>query len=159
MIEVESLKELYDKDFLEWLEENIKLIQEKQFSEVDWENIIEELISMGRNEIRSVVSFLAIILEHMYKWDHFRDLKCMDYQNSGVGWKRSIKNARKGILREFKRMPSLKKRAPGYLEDAWFIATDRLINWLEQNKIDSKEIEKIPEDCPYTYDEAMNRAV
>jgi len=44
---------------------------------------------MGRRYLESVISFMAIILEHLYKWENFRE-----NENMGNGWIRSIINSR-----------------------------------------------------------------
>ena len=41
---------LYQKDYYGWLQENVRLIRERKFSEIDTENLIEELESMGKSE-------------------------------------------------------------------------------------------------------------
>jgi hypothetical protein len=55
----EELKTLYEKDFYKWIIENVELLKNKEFDLVDWENVIEEFESMGRSELRSVISFMG----------------------------------------------------------------------------------------------------
>ena len=38
-INKEELKKLYDKDFVLWVEENLKLLKDRQFDLVDWEHL------------------------------------------------------------------------------------------------------------------------
>jgi len=47
----EELKTLYEKDFVLWVEKNLRLLKEKQFDEVDWENLLEEIEDMGRRHL------------------------------------------------------------------------------------------------------------
>ncbi len=42
---------LYDRDYQLWLETTIQQLRSGQFPNVDWENLFEELESMGRNKI------------------------------------------------------------------------------------------------------------
>ncbi|EEP60044.1 conserved hypothetical protein [Sulfurihydrogenibium yellowstonense SS-5] len=77
----EELKTLYEKDFVLWVEKNLRLLKEKQFDEVDWENLLEEIEDMGRRHLESVISFMAVILEHLYKWENFRE-----NENMGNSW-------------------------------------------------------------------------
>jgi hypothetical protein len=37
-----SLKELYEKDFYLWVQENLRLLKNKEYDLVDWENLLEE---------------------------------------------------------------------------------------------------------------------
>jgi len=104
-ISKEELKSLYEKDYYQWIIENVELLKNKEFDLVDWDNVIEELESMGRSELRSVISFMAIILEHLYKWENFRE-----NENMGDSWVRSILSSRNRIYDLFEESPSLKQK-------------------------------------------------
>ena len=41
---------LYEKDFCLWIETTAKLLKEGQFSQLDIENLVEEIETMGRSE-------------------------------------------------------------------------------------------------------------
>jgi len=45
-LKIQKLKELYEKDFLLWLEENLKLLENREYDLVDWENLLEEIRDM-----------------------------------------------------------------------------------------------------------------
>lgn len=49
---------LYEQDFYLWLQTTAKLLEERRFDNVDWENLIEEIESRGRSEKREVKSRL-----------------------------------------------------------------------------------------------------
>lgn len=51
---------LYDQDFNLWLVETIHFLKEGKLLEVDYENLIEELESMGRSEKNALKSNLKI---------------------------------------------------------------------------------------------------
>ncbi len=59
---------LYQADYYGWLQENARLIREKRFSELDVDNIIEELESMGKSEKRELSSHLTVLLVRLLKW-------------------------------------------------------------------------------------------
>jgi len=153
-ISKEELKELYDKDFPLWAEINLELLREKLYDLVDWENLLEEIEDMARSELKTCISLLAVILEHLYKWDNFRNLA--GGETAGYGWIKSINNARKDILAEFKKYPSLRSKLPKEIDKAWIDAVRNLERWLEDNGYEPEEF-NIPEECPYTYEEAMTR--
>jgi hypothetical protein len=48
-----NLKELYEQDYLLWLEENVKLLSDRQLQKIDYDHLIEELESLGRSEKRT----------------------------------------------------------------------------------------------------------
>ena len=45
---LENLKQLYEKDFYQWITENIELLKNKEFDLVDWENLLEEIEDMEK---------------------------------------------------------------------------------------------------------------
>ncbi len=153
-ISKEELKELYDKDFPLWAEINYELLREKLYDLVDWENLLEEIEDMARSDLKACISQLARILEHLYKWDNFRDLA--GGKTAGMGWIKSIENARNEILDTFELSPSLRTKLPYELNTAWRSARRRLYTWLIQNNQKVEDF-SIPQECPYTYEEAMTR--
>ncbi|MFZ8863236.1 MAG: DUF29 domain-containing protein, partial [Thermocrinis sp.] len=88
-IKTQSIKELYEKDFYLWVIENLKLLKNKEYDLVDWENLLEEIEDMGQRYLDSTISHMKTILEHLHKWEHFR------YRGYvGHSWIKSINNAR-----------------------------------------------------------------
>jgi Domain of unknown function DUF29. len=128
-LKTQSLKELYEKDFYLWVLENLKLLKNKQFELVDWENLLEEIEDMGRRYLDSVVSLMAVILGHLYKWENF---KYNEYV--GHSWIKSINNARNELDTIFERHPSIRKKSMEELSIAWRIAIKRLTRWLKSLK-------------------------
>jgi len=160
-LKTQSLKELYDKDFYLWVMENLKLLKNKEYELVDWENLLEEIEDMARRELRSVISLMAVIMEHLYKWENYRESAYM-----GSGWKKSILNARKELIDLFDEIPSLKRIAQekDSLNKAWKRAVNSLIVWFDEdeNKDLAKKYfgrppteEDFPKDCPYTFEQVM----
>ncbi len=155
-ISKEKLRELYYKDFPLWAEINYELLKEKAYELVDWENLLEEIWDMGQKHLDSGISQLAVILEHLYKWDNLRKYTRAGEEHGGLGWIKSIERARVEINKLFRRHPSLRAKLPEYLKLAWQDAVDELKLWLKD--VGKEElISAIPEECPYTYEEAMTR--
>jgi|AGSF01.1.fsa_nt_gi Domain of unknown function DUF29. len=51
-----GITSLYERDFYLWLQTNINLLKEGKFSEIDLENLLEELESMGRSDKNALKS-------------------------------------------------------------------------------------------------------
>lgn len=153
-ISKEQLKQLYNKDYPLWAEINLQLLKEKAYELVDWDNLLEEIEDMGTRHLEACVSYLAVILEHMYKWDNFKHLA--GGENAGSTWKRSIYTSRNNIEALLEIYPSLKSKLPNEVGTAWKISKARLKNWLIRNNLNLKDF-SIPENCPYTYEQAMER--
>jgi Domain of unknown function DUF29. len=104
-ISKDFLKELYEKDYYRWVNENLQLLKEREYDSVDWENLLEEIEDLGRKHLESVISYMAVILQHLYKIDNFRI-----YEHSGKGWINSVLHARKSLEKLFLEYPSLKQK-------------------------------------------------
>ncbi|MEG3436314.1 DUF29 domain-containing protein [Pannus brasiliensis CCIBt3594] len=63
---VES-RTLYDRDYLLWLATTAEQLREKRFDDVDLENLIEEIESIGRMEKFSLQNLLIELLEDLLK--------------------------------------------------------------------------------------------
>ncbi|WP_416242421.1 DUF29 family protein [Anabaena cylindrica] len=58
MKSITDLKQLYEIDDSQWLEETIKLLKNHQFQELDLDNLIEELEDLGKRDKSAVASLL-----------------------------------------------------------------------------------------------------
>ncbi len=71
----------YDSDILTWSEHQGALLRrlargEKVNAQIDWENVAEEVESVGREQLHAVESLLLQALIHMLKarsWPNSRD--------------------------------------------------------------------------------------
>jgi hypothetical protein len=66
-LKIQHLKGLYEKDFLFWLEENLKLLENKEYDLVDWDNLLDKIRDMGQRYLDAIISQMARIVEHLYK--------------------------------------------------------------------------------------------
>ena len=60
----------YDSDFYSWSQEQGRLVREGLWSEVDRENVAEEIESLGREQFNKLESAFRVLLMHMLEWDH-----------------------------------------------------------------------------------------
>jgi hypothetical protein len=133
-----TTKTLYDQDFALWIEETVKQLKSGDFSEIDLENLIEEVESLGRSERKAVDSFLSRLLEHLLKRCY---VNLPEYYR---GWEIEIRNFRKGLKREFKDSPSLKKFMLEIFSESYEEALDAM-------KEDYPHI-SFPDVCPFPHD-------
>ncbi|MGK7931110.1 MAG: DUF29 domain-containing protein [Microcystaceae cyanobacterium] len=62
-----TVKTLYDQDFALWIEETVEQLQSGDFSQVDLENLIEEVESLGKCDKRGLENRLITLFEHALK--------------------------------------------------------------------------------------------
>ena len=158
----QSLKELYEKDFYLWVIENLKLLKNKEYDLVDWDNLLEEIKDMGQRHYDAMVSYMAVIMERLYKWENFRYS-----QDMGHDWIETIYTHRRKVARIFRKHPSLRVRTQGIevLQEAWEDVVHALIDWfkLPRNKALVQLYFKgriptekdFPQECPYSFEQIM----
>ncbi len=113
MTTVAIVKNLYDQDFALWIEETVKQLKSGDFSQVDLENLIEEVESLGKSQRKAVDRFLTRLLEHLLKRCYVKLPECHR------GWEIEIRNFRKELKKELKYSPSLKKFMLEILEESY----------------------------------------
>ena len=101
----------YNSDGYGWAMAQAELLRRQRFSEVDWENIIEEIECVGRRERSEYESHLIRVLAHMIKWE-------AQPEHRGMSWWLSIMNGRRDAERFLKVNPSLKPVLDDIFSDA-----------------------------------------
>jgi Domain of unknown function DUF29 len=63
--------DLYDRDFVLWTEEQAAALRRAKASNLplDWENLAEEIESLGKSDRREIASQIRRILHHLLKME------------------------------------------------------------------------------------------
>jgi hypothetical protein len=61
--------DLHEQDFYAWTQQQAALLKENRLKEIDLENLIEEIESMGASEKRELYSRFKVLLLHLLKWE------------------------------------------------------------------------------------------
>lgn len=101
---MKSTLPLYDRDYQLWLEQTIAQLQAHDFSHIDFDNLIEEINSLGKRDKRAISSYLMRLCEHLLKVKYWQQ----ERENCLRGWKLEIRNFRLQIQLILKDSPSLK---------------------------------------------------
>lgn len=134
---------LYEKDYLRWIETTAKKLRFQDYSNIDWENLIEEIEDMGRGERRSLESNLIVVLTHLLKWQYQPEFR------SG-SWKGNIAEHRRRIRKALKESPSLKP----YLEEVF---VECYADAVEQASAETElPVETFGQFCSYTSAEVLD---
>ena len=131
--------DLYEQDFLAWTEDQAEALRTKQAGALDWENLLEEVESMGRNERNAMESRLSLLLTHLMKWQ-------WQPEKRGKSWIQTIREQRKAIRKILKNSPSLRSHVPEMLAEAWAEARDDAAFETEL------PLSIFPETCPWSLD-------
>jgi hypothetical protein len=148
----QSLKELYEKDFYLWVQENLRLLKNREYDLVDWENLLEEIEDMGRSLATDVLRHIARIMQGLYKWETFKEHPEMHE------WVEEVQRARRELEYLFEESPSLKAIAQDKdtLHRAWKLSVRAMKRWLEHPKNKALDTtHPFPQECPYTFQQVM----
>lgn len=78
-----TTKTLYDTDFVEWTARTAELVRSGRLSEVDLEQVAEEIEDLGKRDRASAESLLFRILLHQVK-------RKIQPERDGASWRKSI---------------------------------------------------------------------
>ncbi len=134
---------LYEQDFYAWAKRNSELLRAGRFSEVDVDNLVEELESMGRSEKRALVARMAVLMAHLLKWRYQPALR----SNS---WKYTIKEQRRKVGKILEDSPSLKHQMKALFSEAY---EDAILLTAKDTGLTEEDF---PSQCPYTLDRVMD---
>jgi Domain of unknown function DUF29 len=96
---------LYDRDFLLWTEEQAAALRRAKASNLplDWENLAEEIDSLGKSVRRELSSQIRRILRHLFK------LASSPASAPRLGWQATVKAARDDVGQLLDESPSLRR--------------------------------------------------
>jgi DNA-directed RNA polymerase subunit L len=145
MIEVNELKQLYDVDDDEWLEQTINLLKNHQFQQLDLDNLIEELEDLGREKKNAVASLLDQIIRHLLLLQYWTT----EAEYNAVHWQEEIYNFRIQLRRKI--TTNLRK----YLEDELTSIYQDALGFV---KIKTTNLVTFPTECPYSLEQLLDRS-
>jgi len=99
-----KIGQLYDQDFILWTEEQAAALRRSKGSNLplDWENLAEEIESLGISQRTRLSSQLRRILHHLFK------LEASPAADPRTGWRTTIRDARAEIEDLLEASPSLR---------------------------------------------------
>lgn len=135
---------LYETDFWAWTQEQVSLLRDQQWSQVDLENLIEEIESLGKQQRQELRNRLSILIGHLLKWEY-------QSQNRSRSWLATLRIQRLDTTELLEENPSLKS----YLEEALGKA------YLKGVELAVKETDlpsrTFPRQCPYSLADIFNQ--
>jgi hypothetical protein len=139
-----SHQQLYDTDFVRWIDLAAELLKQGRFSELDIENLIEEVESLGRSEKNALRSNLRVLLMHLLRWQYQPSMRT-------GSWKGSIREHRQRIKDIFEDSPSLRNFYTQVFSGAYEQAREGAADET------GLEISVFPDECSYTGDQVMDK--
>jgi hypothetical protein len=131
----------YENDLYQWTQEQAEILRRRDISAIDFDNLAEEIESLGRSERREIASRLEVLLLHLLKWRFQSDQR-------GQSWWASIRDARNELERVLEDNPSLRALPAERLPKAYANARVRA---LEETRL-----YHLPEACPWDADQILS---
>jgi len=133
----------YDRDYHAWLTQQAALLAERRFTELDLDNLIDEIQDLARSEKREIENRLNVLLVHLLKWAH------QSAQRSG-GWASTIIEQRARLLKRLQESPSLRGYPAEVLDEEYAIAREKAAAET------GLRAATFPKSCPYTIDQVLD---
>jgi hypothetical protein len=113
---------LYRQDFLRWTEDQADALRRAGASganlPLDWDNLAEEIESLGKSDRRALHSHIRRVLRHLLK------LAVSPSVGPRRGWQLTIQEARKEIEIILRDSPSLRREIDGIIAEELRLAID-----------------------------------
>lgn len=138
-----TLAELYETDYVLWIEANLERLKAGDYAHADWANLIEEMEYMSRKERLRLESNLTVVLIHLLKWQYQPEMR-------SSSWRASIAEHRRRIRKSLKLSPSLKPYLLECFDEAYQDA-------IEQAAAETTlPRSTFPAVCPYSIDQVLD---
>lgn len=134
----------HDSDFYAWALRNARLLREGAFSQLDAEQIAEELESMSASERRELLNRLQVLILHLLKFQY-------QPERRGKSWLLTINHQRTAIERLLEQSPSLRR-----LLDADTVL--RVYGKVVRDAVIETDLDRhlFPVDCPYRLEQILD---
>ncbi len=134
---------IYQQDFLLWLQQQVELLQQGRLAELDMNNLVEELESMGINQHHQLLNRLRVLLMHLLKWQ-------FQPSHRAGSWKGTIVEQRERLWQLLKTSPSLKAQIAEKVTESYHGAIKRAA---AETDLPNSTFPKV---CPYTLEQILD---
>ena len=124
----------YDSDVTEWTKEQADALRRRAANELDWDNLAEEIESLGISNRRRIKCRLEILILHLLKWKYQPEWQC-------GSWRGSILEARHRLELLLEESSSLRRLPAEYLPRAY--------GWARRKALDETGLYHLPDACPW----------
>ncbi|MDP3897009.1 MAG: DUF29 domain-containing protein [Mesorhizobium sp.] len=134
---------LYERDFFAWLNDQAAKLRARSHNDLDWDNLAEEVESVGISQKREIRRRLELLVHHLLKWQ-------FQPGRRSESWRITIGEQRTFIPGIIEDSPSLARFPAEAYEKAYSAGRKAAIN--ETGLLP----ETFPVKPPFTVEEALN---
>jgi hypothetical protein len=142
---------LYDRDFYSWTVQQAQALRLAAGARLntpaslDWENLAEEIESLGKSQASELESRYYRLLVHLLKWQ-------FQPEQRSASWRGTIVEQRQQLAKLLKGNPGLKPSRSRRFREAYSDARELAAAETEL------PVETFPIECPWGVDQASDRA-
>ncbi len=139
-----DLKNLYESDYLQWLEETIKQLKARQVDSLDYDHLIEELEVLSKTEQRRVRSLLEQIVRHLLfdqYWEFERELNRNHWEAELISFRNQINEDLTTNLRN-------------HLQNNFASIYSHALDYVKAKT----QLKNLPEICPYNLEQLLDKS-
>ncbi len=140
----------YESDPYSWALEQAAALRERRATELDWDNLAEEVEDLARRDAHALQSNCEVLIAHLLKLTYARNL--VRRRNLWL-WQLHVRNARRRLSDLLAENPGLKSRAIELFGKAWPYGRDEALAAL------GFDDNAITDPCPWTFDQAVDNRV
>jgi hypothetical protein len=107
----------HDEDFVLWTEHQAALIRAGRFELVDWDNVAEEIESLGISDRRPLRHRLGVLMKHLLKWQ-FQPM------HRSRSWQSTIRVQRGRVEQLLRDSPRLRREVADLARDGYAAARE-----------------------------------
>jgi Domain of unknown function DUF29 len=140
-----DISDKYETDFYAWTKEQVTLLREQKWEQIDRENLIEEIAALGKQQRQELRNRLSILVAHLLKWFY-------QPQRRSRSWLATIRVQRRDLWRLLKDNLSLQSYLEEALLEAYANARDLA---MAETDLPSATF---PLNCPYQLTEILSES-
>ena len=138
---------LYKTDFYAWSQKQAELLREEEWESLDWQQIAEEIESLGRNDRREVKSRLGVLIMHLLKLTYQRRPSFLTRS-----WRNTIAEQRNRLDEALAESPTLRAQINELIAEAYPYAVKDAVRETGLPRT------TFPDACPYRIEQLLNEA-
>ncbi len=136
----------YERDFYAWSFAQARALRTRRPETLDWENLAEEIESLGRSDRRQVRNRLKVILVHLLKWQY-------QVERRSISWQTTINSQRDRLELVLADSPSLRRLVSAFLAEVY---TRARRDAASEMRLIPAAARKLPETSPFTVEQVLD---
>ncbi len=100
----------YDTDVYEWTREQAGALRRRAANKLDWDNLAEEIESLGSGDRRQIKSRLEILILHLLKWKYQPEWQCGSWRGLILEARHRLEDLLEEVRRCARFLPNICRR-------------------------------------------------